>query len=190
MSSIARSVREIKGDLGSIIGPGLIGRLCQAAGHVWRDRTLGPVETIYLFIGQVLHGNTSCAHVRQLGDFAFTRSAYCEARKRLPVEVFRELLRATGQRVTEEASRVGLWRGHRVVSVDGSSFSMSDTTWAGSLGEASTTAASSESPAPLSGAMCRHPVHRFWCTVGPRLRLSELGSPSVRVLYRPFDAKP
>jgi hypothetical protein len=43
------------------------------------------------------------------------------------VEVFRALLREIGQRVTEQASRVGLWRGHRIVSVDGSSFSMSDT---------------------------------------------------------------
>jgi hypothetical protein len=85
------------------------------------------VETIHLFIAQVLHGNTSCAHVRQLGNFAFTRSAYCEARNRLPVEVFRDLLGETGRRVTEQASRVGLWRGHRVVSMDGSSFSMSDT---------------------------------------------------------------
>ena len=126
-SSIARSVQEIKGDLRSIVTPKLIMELCQAAGHVWRDRTLGPVQTIYLFIAQVLHGNTSCAHVRQIGNFAFTRSAYCEARKRLPVEILRELLRETGQRVTEQANRVGLWRGHRVVSVDGSSFSMSDT---------------------------------------------------------------
>jgi len=125
--SITRSVQEIKGDARSIVSPRQIVRLCQAAGHAWRDRTLGPVETIYLFIGQVLHGNTSCAHVRQLGNFAFTRSAYCEARKRLPVEVLGELLRATGQRVTEQASRVGLWRGHRIVSVDGSSFSMPGT---------------------------------------------------------------
>ncbi len=125
--SIARSVRQIKGDVRSIVVPSLIMRLCKAAGHAWRDRTLGPVETIHLFIAQVLHGNTSCAHVRQLGQFAFTRSAYCEARKRLPVEIFRELLRETGQRVTEQASRVGLWRGHRIVSVDGSSLSMSDT---------------------------------------------------------------
>ncbi len=113
--SIACSVRQIKCDLGSVVAASQIVRLCQIAGHAWRDRTLGPVETIYLFIAQVLHGNTSCAHVRQLGDFAFTRSAYCEARKRLPVEIFRKLLRATGQHVTEQASRVGLWRGHRQV---------------------------------------------------------------------------
>ena len=124
--SITQSVREIKRDLGSIVSASVILKLCQAAGHMWRDRTLGPVETIHLFIAQILHGNTSCAHVRQFGSFAFTRSAYCEARKRLPVEVFRKLLRETGQRVTEQASRVGLWRGHRIVSVDGSTFSMPD----------------------------------------------------------------
>ncbi len=43
------------------------------------------------------------------------------------VKVLCELLRETGQRIRKEVSRVGLWRGHRVVSVDGSSFSMSDT---------------------------------------------------------------
>jgi hypothetical protein len=125
--SIARSVKKVKADLESVVSSDLILRLCVAAGYVWRDRTLGPIETVYLFIAQILNGNTSCAHVRQFGRFAFTRSAYCEARKRLPVDVLRGLLRATGRRVTEHASRVGLWRGHRVVGVDGSTFSMSDT---------------------------------------------------------------
>ena len=112
-SSIALSVRKIKEDLGSIVAPDRIVRLCHAAGHTWRDRTLGPVQTVYLFIAQVLHGNTSCAHVRQLGNFAFARSAYCQARTRLPVEIFRALLRETGQRVAAQASRVGLWRGQK-----------------------------------------------------------------------------
>jgi len=40
-SSIARSVREIKRDLESIVAARQIVRLCQAAGHAWRDRTLG-----------------------------------------------------------------------------------------------------------------------------------------------------
>ena len=126
-ASITRRVHEVKEGLRSIITPELIMRLCREAGHTWRDRTLGPVETIYLFISQILHGNTSCAHVRQVGNFAFTRSAYCEARKRLPVPVLRGVLRETAQQVMEQAHQVGLWLGHRVVSVDGSTFSMSDT---------------------------------------------------------------
>lgn len=124
--SITRSVREIKRDPRSIVSPHLILKVCMAAGHEWRERALGPVQTIYLFMAQVLHGNTSCAHVRQFGGFAFGRSAYCKARRRLPVSIVQQLLKETGQRVTREASRVGLWRGHRVVSVDGSTFSMPD----------------------------------------------------------------
>jgi hypothetical protein len=125
--SIANRLQQIKSDLGSIVAPETIVELCRAAGHAWRDRILGPMETICLFITQILEGNTSCAHVRQLGNFAFTQSAYCEARKRLPVQVFRDLLRETAQHLTMQANRVGLWRGHRVVSMDGSTFSMSDT---------------------------------------------------------------
>ena len=48
--SIARSVREIKQDLGSIVGADQIVRLCHAAGHAWRDRTLCPVTTVYLLV--------------------------------------------------------------------------------------------------------------------------------------------
>ncbi len=124
--SIARSVQKIKTDIPSIVTPELITRLCVAAKHEWRERTLGPVQTIYLFMAQILHGNTSCTHVRQFGSFTFASSAYCRARTRLPVSIFRALLREIGQRVTEEASRVGLWRGPRIVSVDGSTFSMPD----------------------------------------------------------------
>ena len=123
--SITRSVERIKSDLQSIVTPRQIVDMCLEAGHAWRERTLGPVETIYLFIAQVLNGNTSCAHVRHFGGFAFSRSAYCEARKRLPVRVLRGLLRESGHRVAEHVSQ--LWHGHRVVSVDGSNFSMSDT---------------------------------------------------------------
>lgn len=125
--SIARSVRRIKDDLHAVVDPRVVLQLCRRSGHVWRDRTLGPVETISLFVVQVLHGNTSCAHVRQLGRFLFTKSAYCEARKRIPVAVFRGLLAAAGAKVAAQAGRVGLWHGHRVIGIDGSSFSMSDT---------------------------------------------------------------
>ena len=101
--SIARSVQKIKTDIPSIVTPELITRLCVGAKHEWRERTLGPVQTIYLFMAQILHGNTSCTHVRQFGGFTFASSAYCRARKRLPVSIFRALLREIGQRVTEEA---------------------------------------------------------------------------------------
>ena len=69
--SIVRSVQQIKGDLRSIIAPSQLRRLCQAARYAWRDRILGPVETICLFIAQVLHGNTN----RELAVFGIVYNA-------------------------------------------------------------------------------------------------------------------
>lgn len=122
--SIARAVRDIKDDLFATVSPDLILDICIAEGHRWRNRVLGPVETLHLFIVQVLHGNTSCAHVRVLGRFGFSRATYCAARGRIPLGVYRALLRSTGQELTEHRHRQSLWRGHRLIGIDGSSFSM------------------------------------------------------------------
>jgi hypothetical protein len=94
--------------------------------YSWRRRILDPATTIYLFLLQVLHGNTACTHVVHFGGWSFTDSAYCQARKRLPLAVYHWLLEkvaATSRAATEGTSR---WLGHRVWLVDGSSFSMSD----------------------------------------------------------------
>jgi hypothetical protein len=100
---------------------------CRREGHTWRKRLLDPVVTIYLFLLQVLHGNTACSHVVHFGRWTFSDSAYCQARKRLPLRVFHRLLEwiaQAGRRGTAGAHR---WFGHRVWVIDGSSFSMPDT---------------------------------------------------------------
>jgi hypothetical protein len=100
---------------------------CRQEGYTWRQRLLDPVITIYLFLLQVLHGNTACTHVVQFGCWTFSDSAYCQARKRLPLRVFHRLLEwvaQAGRRATASSHR---WFGHRVWVVDGSSFSMPDT---------------------------------------------------------------
>jgi hypothetical protein len=56
---------------------------------------------------------------------AFTPSAYCQARARLPVTFFHRLQRAVAGRLSDGAPDPG-WRGHRVFLLDGSSFSMPD----------------------------------------------------------------
>jgi hypothetical protein len=99
---------------------------CRQEHYSWRERILSPVTTIYLFLLQILHGNTACQHVVHFGCWTFTRNAYCQARKRLPLPVYHRLLEqvaATVRRGTENSAR---WLGHRVWIVDGSSFSMPD----------------------------------------------------------------
>lgn len=117
---------RLRQELAAALTKETIERACRESGHSWRKRILDPTTTIYLFLLQVLHGNTACQHVVHYGAWAFTDNAYCQARKRLPLAVFHWLLEAiatTSKTATADTSR---WLGHRVWVVDGSSFSMPD----------------------------------------------------------------
>jgi hypothetical protein len=117
---------RLRQDLAAGLAPEAIRQACRDEGHRWRDRQLGPVVTVYLFLLQVLDGNTACRHVVHFARWAASASAYCQARKRLPLGVLHRLLEqvAGSVRGATEAAR---WLGHRVWVVDGSSFSMPDT---------------------------------------------------------------
>jgi hypothetical protein len=129
MLSIAAALEHIKGRLTEAVPEQLIRRLCQELGHRWRQRQLGPVLTIHLFLQQILHGNTAVTHLRRLSHLDFSPAAYCQARARLP----RALLQRLQQAVTDQLRADGderpevRWHGHRVFLLDGSSFSMPDT---------------------------------------------------------------
>ncbi len=69
-----------------------VNQLCQQCRHLFRDRLLPPLVTLRLFLLQVLHGNTSIAHLRQLAGLDFAPGSYCEARHRLPLQVILSLL--------------------------------------------------------------------------------------------------
>src|SRR4051812_29916709 len=66
-------------------------------------------------------------HLRRLAGATFTDSAYCQARARLPLELFRRLLRRIAVGLQATADDTGRWRGHRVFVADGSGVSMPDT---------------------------------------------------------------
>ena len=92
VTTIAEALGRIKKELAQVLEPAMLTELCREVGHQWRDRLLDPVTTVHLFILQVLHGNTACAHVPHLAGKSFTGSAYCQARGRLPLELFERLL--------------------------------------------------------------------------------------------------
>ena len=100
---------------------------CRRANHLWRQRLLDPATTVYLFLLQVLHGNTACQHVVHFGDWSFTDSDDCQDRKRLPREVFHRLLEITAETIRSATADGSRWRGHRVWLVDGAGVSMPDT---------------------------------------------------------------
>jgi hypothetical protein len=100
---------------------------CREAGHRWRKCLLDPVAVVHWFIIQILHGNTSIEHVSLLGNRLFTGAAYCLARRSLPLAVFQKLLANLIKSLVPDTQSAGLWRGHRTLLIDGSSFSMPDT---------------------------------------------------------------
>jgi hypothetical protein len=100
---------------------------CRQVEHTWRTRLLDPVVIVHLFLTQILHGNTAITHLVRISGLVFTASAYCQARCRLPLALFRELLRRVAERLKPAIDDSETWHGHRVFVTDGSGFSMPDT---------------------------------------------------------------
>lgn len=122
-AALARVRREVFAD--DLPISQAVDQLCRDCGWQWRDRLLTPLVTLRLFILQILHGNASMTHLRQLSGIAFAPSSYCEARKRLPLEVIGGLLKTMVQWVDRPVTASGLL-GQRVFICDASSHSMSD----------------------------------------------------------------
>jgi hypothetical protein len=118
---------HLRQDLAADLSPDAIEQACQEEKYSWRNRALNPVATVYLFLLQILHGNTACQHTVHFGQWNFTDSAYCAARKRLPLGVLRRLARRVAERVRTATTAASSWHGHRIWLLDGSSFSMPDT---------------------------------------------------------------
>jgi hypothetical protein len=128
MASILAALAQVKEDYSSLIDAGLVERLCREAGHEWRDRELDPATTVGLFVQQVMHGNVPCQELTRLSAGRFSASGYCQARRRLPLQVLEQLNAEVARRGAEATAGVMFrWRGHRTFLGDGSSFSMSDT---------------------------------------------------------------
>ncbi len=127
MVSIAQVLRQIKEDVPGTLSGSSIERACRQVGHRWRDRKLGPIRTVHLFMLQILHGNIACSALRHVAWQAVSASAYCQARARLPLKVFKVLASRMLSKLVEHVEDEGRWHGHRIIHIDGSSFSMPDT---------------------------------------------------------------
>ena len=91
---ISTTLNTLRQDLAAKLGCDFIHHACRQAGHSWCDSCLlTPAAIIHWFLIQVLHGNTALTHVSLLAGRAFTASAFCQARARLPLAVFQTVLR-------------------------------------------------------------------------------------------------
>ena len=124
---IVSIIVQIRQDVATHLSAAVIHKTCKAVGHVWRECILEPATIVQVFMLQVLHGNTALNNLRHLTGLDLTAQAFCDARIRLPLEVFRRLLRQLVPTLRDGQAPPSLWFGHRTFAVDGSSFSMPDT---------------------------------------------------------------
>jgi Transposase DDE domain len=125
-ASIVHAVARIKRNVAKFLTAESIVQACRDVHHTWRERELGPAQTVWAFLLQVLHGNTACAHVVRLAQLSCSSAAYCDARARLPLAALQRVLEQTCQ-AARRSCREPRWHGHRTFFADGTSFSMPDT---------------------------------------------------------------
>ena len=102
-----------------------------------RSTVFTPLLTLKAFIFQVLSPTGSCkeavAHIlMERINFDQTANsmntgAYCKARLRLVLAHLKSAVTSSGQMLHQQASKDWLWKGHRVVMVDGTTLLMPDT---------------------------------------------------------------
>ena len=106
-------------------------------GVLWKDRIYSPLVTLWVFLGQILSADQSCAAAvarliahrisRNQSPCSSETSAYCQARKRLPEKFFSDVARRAGRALDDIAKAEWLWHGRRVYLYDGSTVTMPDT---------------------------------------------------------------
>lgn len=128
MASVSSALQRIKQDLSRFLPDQCILAACRNAGHCWRYCSLGPVQTLHLFILQVLNFNTAMTHLRHLSKTAVQAPAYCKARMRFPLAALQALLVESAAAMHNQCrSAQQLWCGLRAYLVDGSSTIVPDT---------------------------------------------------------------
>ena len=102
-----------------------------------RERIYPPLDTLRLFVGQVLSSDGACQDVvgRRLSErvaqgqspSALNTSAYCEARQRLPTTLPVALSTMIGERLEAMTPAAWRWQGRSVKLFDGTTVTMPDT---------------------------------------------------------------
>src|SRR5262245_19548001 len=120
-----------------ILSEDLIARALTAIGTFWIDRIYSALVTLWVFLSQVLSADHSCrAAVARLIAYRSSRGqkpcsaatgADCQARSRLPEEVFSTAACSVGRDLDTQADHRWLWKGRRVYMFDGTTVTMPDT---------------------------------------------------------------
>lgn len=102
-----------------------------------RNRSWPAIESICTFLKQVLNPGQACREAVRASNIcriaakrekvSGNTSAYCKARKKLPELVLEFFWKHLASKIHADTNKTDLWKSRRVAVVDGSSFSMPDT---------------------------------------------------------------
>jgi hypothetical protein len=139
-STILLRRQFLQGDAGvfdQILSEQEITAMVNASVEPYRERIYPPLETLRLFVGQVLSSDRACQDVvgRRLSERiaqgqsanALNTGSYCDARNRLPVSLPMTLGATLGERLESMAPSQWRWQGRSVKLFDGTTVSMPDT---------------------------------------------------------------
>jgi len=99
----------------------------------YRDRLYNPIETLSMFLTQALQEDSSCQSIVNSKAIntnkrcSTTTGGYCRARKRLPLDMVKNLTKHVASISKKKTDRKWKFKGKDVYLVDGTTFIMPDT---------------------------------------------------------------
>ncbi len=130
-------LQDDTGVFGQALGSQEMATVANALVEPYRERIYPPLDTLRLFVGQVLSADRACQDVvgRRLSEriaqgqsvSALGTSSYCDARKRLPVTLPVTLGIMIGERLEAMTPLAWRWQGRPVKLFDGTTITMPDT---------------------------------------------------------------
>lgn len=123
--------------LGQVIPPQSLTQWIKEEAGNRRERVYGPLQTLMLFIEQVLGADQSCQDAVARGvsqrvalgqsPCSLNDGPYCKARARLALNLVERLGHEVGERLSTTQPDAWRWRGREVKLIDGTTVSMPDT---------------------------------------------------------------
>lgn len=133
----ARFVQSVGAVLGDVLPAKSLMQWIRDECGSYRQRIYDPLQTLTLFIEQVLNADHSCQDAVARGlsgrvslkqaPCSLNTAAYCKARLRLPLRLIERFGRETGELLCARQPKEWRWRGREVKLVDGTTVSMPDT---------------------------------------------------------------
>ena len=126
MASIAPALERIKQQLQEAVSGKMILDVFAEQGVGWRKRKLSPVLNVQLLLLQLL-AHVAFSALRHVAGLDVSPQAICQARQRIPLKVFLQIVESFCRRCMERFKPARDFHHHRVVLVDATSFLAPDT---------------------------------------------------------------